>query len=218
MLKHTFQSAKSDGADATLIRPGNWNREHTWDGGADKGILSRDTAAADGASWMTVDSTLQITGASGSRVLGAIGFPAGTVVAYGAAAAPSGWLLCDGAAVSRATYATLFGVIGTTFGVGDGATTFNVPNLKGRVPVGLDAGQTEFDALAEAGGAKTHTLTEAEMPAHSHTIAYSDQAVALTGGNTPLESGGSTPTSTVGGGEAHNNLQPYLVLNYLIKT
>lgn len=218
MLKHTFQSAKSDGADATLIRPGNWNREHTWDGGADKGILSRDTGAADGASWITVDGTLQITGPSGSRVLGALQPPPGVVAAYGAAAAPSGWLLCDGAAVSRATYAALFAVVGTTFGVGDGATTFNLPNLKGRVPVGLDAGQVEFDVLAKTGGAKTHTLTVAEMPAHTHTVPLQLNAVASTGGNIVAQTGAGVVTGSEGGGGAHQNLQPYLVLNYIIKT
>lgn len=94
--------------------------------------------------------------------------PTGAITAYAGTTAPAGWLLCDGAAVSRTTYATLFGVIGTTFGVGDNVTTFNVPNLKGRVIVGRDAGQTEFDVLGETGGAKAHTLTQSEMPSHTH--------------------------------------------------
>jgi len=88
---------------------------------------------------------------------------------YGAAVAPTGFLICDGAAVSRVTYSVLFSVIGTTYGAGNGSTTFNLPNLKGKVPVGLDAAQTEFDALGEAGGEKTHTLTTAELAAHGHT-------------------------------------------------
>lgn len=95
--------------------------------------------------------------------------PTGVINAYAGSIAPSGWLLCDGAAVSRATYADLFALIGTTYGAGDGTSTFNVPNLKGRVAVGRDATQTEFDVLGETGGAKTHTLTSAEMPSHSHT-------------------------------------------------
>jgi hypothetical protein len=74
----------------------------------------------------------------------------------------------DGAAVSRTTYSDLFALIGTTYGAGNGSTTFNVPNLKGRVPVGLDGSQTEFDALGEAGGEKAHVLTIGEMPAHTH--------------------------------------------------
>jgi len=95
--------------------------------------------------------------------------PTGAINAYAGSIAPSGWLLCDGAAVSRATYADLFALIGTTYGAGDGTSTFNVPNLKGRVAVGRDATQTEFDVLGETGGAKTHTLTTGEMPSHSHT-------------------------------------------------
>lgn len=94
--------------------------------------------------------------------------PVGAIQAYVGTTAPTGWLLCDGSDVSRATYADLFDLIGTTFGAGDGTTTFGLPNLKGRVPVGLDSAQTEFDALGETGGAKTHTLTTAELPSHSH--------------------------------------------------
>ena len=85
--------------------------------------------------------------------------------------APSGWFVCDGSAISRTTYSDLFAVIGTIYGVGDGSTTFNVPNLKGRAIVGRDASQTEFDVLGETGGEKTHVLTESEMPSHRHGIA-----------------------------------------------
>lgn len=88
------------------------------------------------------------------------------------ASAPAGWLLCDGSAVSRATYAALsalFEAEGFKYGNGNGTTTFNVPNMKGRAPVGLDSGQTEFDTLGETGGAKTHQLTSSEMPSHTHT-------------------------------------------------
>lgn len=83
---------------------------------------------------------------------------------------PPGWLLCDGSAVSRTQYAALFAAIGTTYGVGDGNATFNLPNLKGKVIVGQDAAQTEFDGLGESGGFKTHTLVAGEMPIHNHGI------------------------------------------------
>lgn len=100
--------------------------------------------------------------------------PTGTLIQFAGTTAPAGWLFADGSAISRSTYATLFGVIGTTYGVGDGVNTFNLPNMKGRVPVGRDAAQAEFDALGETGGAKTHTLGVSETPSHQHNVtAYS---------------------------------------------
>jgi microcystin-dependent protein len=92
----------------------------------------------------------------------------GIVNMYAGAVAPAGWLLCDGTAISRTTYAALFAVIGTTYGAGDGSTTFNVPNLKGRVGVGVDTAQTEFAARGQTGGEKAHTLSITEMPSHTH--------------------------------------------------
>ncbi len=152
--------------------------------------------------------------------------PAGVITQFGGSTAPTGWVLCDGTAYSRTvTYNNLFTAVGTTYGGGDGSTTFNVPNLKGRVPVGRDASQSEFDTLAETGGAKTHTLTAAEIPGHTHqvTIMGSDLSygtAALQGSNggtqqtiNAAEGGGSNPA----GGGAHNNLQPYIVVNYIIK-
>lgn len=94
--------------------------------------------------------------------------PSGVVTAFAGTAAPDGWLLCDGSAVSRTTYSALFAAIGTAYGPGDGANTFNLPNLRGRVPVGLDAGQSDFSNVGKTGGAKTHTLSHAEMPSHTH--------------------------------------------------
>src|SRR5690606_20957810 len=93
-----------------------------------------------------------------------------------AAAAPDGYLICDGSAISRTTYAAIFTVLGTTYGTGDGSSTFNLPNLKGRVPVGLDSSQTEFDALAETGGANTHTLTIAQLPSLTHYLVWASPA------------------------------------------
>lgn len=188
--------------------------------------------------------------------------PVGTVSQTARATAPTGYLICDGSAVSRTTYSDLFAAIGTAYGVGDNSTTFNIPNLKGKVPVGRDSSQTEFDTLGETGGAKTHQLTEAELPSHTHSMAHthtfsgttsSDGAHAhntwnlytVAGGGGAIMTGapadgrgnatdvqgthshsysgttsGSSATNTgsTGSGSAHNNLQPYVVLNYIIKT
>jgi microcystin-dependent protein len=99
--------------------------------------------------------------------------PVGTVISTALSATVSGWLLCDGSNVSRTTYAGLFAAIGTTYGSGDGSTTFAVPNLKGKIPVGRDAAQIEFDVLGEIGGEKTHTHTNptsGSSGAHTHSI------------------------------------------------
>lgn len=98
--------------------------------------------------------------------------PAGVITQYGAASAPTGWVLCQGQALSRTNplYSRLFSAISTTYGAGDGTTTYNVPNLQGRIPVGRDASQIEFDALAETGGAKTSTLSTANLPSHQHGV------------------------------------------------
>lgn len=98
--------------------------------------------------------------------------PVGTVISTALSATISGWLLCDGAAVSRTTYAGLFAAIGTTYGAGDGSTTFAVPNLAGRVPVGKAASGT-FVTLGSTGGAETHLHTNSSTDttgAHVHSI------------------------------------------------
>jgi microcystin-dependent protein len=142
---------------------------------------------------------------------------AGEITMWPGATAPEGWMLCDGAAVSRTSYHELFAVIGTTYGAGDGSTTFNLPNLKGRVPVGRDAAQTEFDALGESGGAKTHTLTTAEIPSHSHGLTQTYVTAGGVGVAAITYTATSSNTGPSGGGGAHNNLQPYLTLNYIIR-
>lgn len=150
--------------------------------------------------------------------------PAGITAPFAGSTAPSGWLLCDGSAVSRSTYARLYAVINTSYGTGDGTTTFNLPNLKGRVAVGRDSVQTEFDTIGETGGAKTHTLTTAEMPVHSHVvmpnmgIGTSGAGHGFVDSNTARSTAGAGwSTQTAGSGGAHNNLQPYIVTNYIIK-
>jgi microcystin-dependent protein len=109
--------------------------------------------------------------------------PVGAVIDYAGAAAPSGWLLCFGQAISRSTYSALFDVIGETYGVGDGSTTFNVPDLRGRVVAGQDdmggssanrltdqSGGLNGDTLGATGGSETHTLTSGQLASHTHSF------------------------------------------------
>lgn len=179
--------------------------------------------------------------------------PAGSIIQWSTNTAPTNWLICDGSAVSRNTFSSLFAAIGTQYGAGNGTTTFNLPDLRGRVAVGLDSTQTEFDTLGESGGAKTHTLTASEMPSHTHTGTTStdgshthgqygrwssfsahnhyqgptgaaessnpDQGVSSNMGSTYAAGAHSHTftTAAAGSGAAHNNLQPYEVLHYIIK-
>ncbi len=145
--------------------------------------------------------------------------PAGMIVPFAGDTAPTGWLICDGSAVSEATYADLFAVIAYVYG-DPGSGNFNLPNLKGKIPVGLNAAESEFDALGETGGAKTHTLITDEMPAHTHKVNKAGEAGSQCLGNAYRIADGTPdqyPSNSAGGGGAHNNLQPYIVLNYIIK-
>lgn len=108
-------------------------------------------------------------------------FNSGMLIPYAGATAPTGWLLCYGQAISRTTYADLFAVVGTTYGNGDGSTTFNLPDLRGRVVAGKDnmggssanrlTSALNGDSLGASGGAEEHTLSTAQMPAHRHFVA-----------------------------------------------
>lgn len=139
--------------------------------------------------------------------------PIGTVL-YGAySAAPDGFLLCDGASYLQSEYEDLYAIIGTTWG-GD-ATHFSVPDLRDRVAVG----KSSTIALGATGGAKTHTLTIAEMPSHRHDFKGVTQAGASGVEIAPWSYTGGTNVSVVqpnGGGEAHNNMQPYAGLTPII--
>lgn len=183
--------------------------------------------------------------------------PSGVIWPYGGSSAPTGFLLCNGSAVSRTTYADLFAAIGTTYGTGDGSTTFNLPNANGRTPIGAGnytdpVSGSVTRSMGGTGGAEKHQITAAEMASHNHgggshthtTIADASasggtaptasnyvarrrsdgdaQDYILLGSGTAatlgLTSSSGTTISSVGSDTAHNNMQPYFVTNYIIKT
>jgi hypothetical protein len=153
----------------------------------------------------------------------------GTIQMWPTVTAPTGYLLCTGTAVSRSTYAALFAVIGTTFGVGDGSTTFNLPNYADRFPIGAGTA-----ALAATGGSKdavvvshTHTATSTDS-GHAHSMGGTFQAygspnisgvlTAISSQNTGTASANITTTvATAGVSGTNANLPPYLAINFIIK-
>ncbi|MCX6879881.1 MAG: tail fiber protein [Verrucomicrobia bacterium] len=168
--------------------------------------------------------------------------PTGTVLTFAGVNVPNGFLLCDGSSLSSLTYPELFTVLGSSWGIGDGTLDtqghtkdFRLPDLRGRMPAGRDGSQSEFNAIGKTGGAKTHTLVDAEIPSHyhfvlrnegsgaevsssnalaMHTTRGGDEAAYLSGIASPANAGRS---SSVGGGQPHNNLPPFGVVNYIIK-
>lgn len=136
---------------------------------------------------------------------------------------PDGFLLCDGKAYSRTEYVELFAAIGTYYGDGDGSTTFNVPNLQTRVPVGAGDGYE----LGSVGGEETHILTKNEMPNHQHNINYGGNSgtvefpaysAKITDYVQAAGNYNAATTTYEGGNQPHNNMQPYTVINYIIST
>lgn len=144
-------------------------------------------------------------------------------------AAPTGWLDCNGQLVSRVTYAALFTAIGVIYGAGDGSTTFNVPDIRGRTVVGGGAAGSGLTARAHAStfGAENHQLTSAEMPVHNHNITpnfgngthtHSGAAGTVAEGNVGSAAGSTFGLSNAGSGGVHNNMQPSIAFKMLIKT
>lgn len=137
----------------------------------------------------------------------------GEVRMWPTATAPSGWLLCQGQAISRTTYNALFDILSTAFGVGNGSTTFNIFDYRGAFPFGVGGSFS----LADTGGEATHTLTEAELPAHTHSYDAKND-LNSTAGSGIIIAAGTTQSGSAGGGGAHENLPPYLAIHYIVYT
>jgi len=178
----------------------------------------------------------------GQNITGIGGVSTGTIVPYGSASIPSGFLECDGSNVSRSTYSALFAIIGTTYGSGDGSSTFGLPDLADNVAVG----KSNNKALASTGGANTvqttgniagstanATLSESQLASHDHQFyfvnAFSGGGYAPTRDALQSQTFYNTNNAGSGGGHSHNMsanftgdstsvLQPYLAVVYIIKT
>ena len=147
--------------------------------------------------------------------------PPGSLIMFAGSVAPAGWLLCDGSLISRSTYAALFAVVGTTYGAGDGSTTFKLPDLRGRARLGAGQGDgLTARTLGAVGGEEGHANTADENGPHSHRL-FSKPS-RYNAGTAYGDFGGagvltSESTDTSGLGTLHNTMMPFAVLNFIIK-
>lgn len=166
--------------------------------------------------------------------------PPGTVTAWGGdvtktSTIPPGWLVCDGREVGRDVYPALFRAIGVSYGQGNGKSSFKLPDLRGRVPLGAGSGSGLTPRIVgQTTGEEAHTLNTNELPSHQHAVGLQNDGGVIPG-NLQLGSAGNTfgfhssgtvghgapddgLTGSTGAGGGHNNMQPSLVVSYLIKT
>ena len=156
----------------------------------------------------------------------------GEIIMFGGNFAPRGWSLCDGQLLPISQWSALFSILGTTYG-GDGRTTFGLPGMRGRVPVhaGNGPGLSNYN-LGARGGAETITLTTAQMPSHNHLerlggsgaspagsgslIGNITGATLLFNGTASVDTLASNAIANTGGGQPHENRQPYIAINFII--
>jgi len=175
---------------------------------------------------------------SGGNLTGIEGIPTATIVEWSDSSIPSGFLECDGSAVSRTTYSALFAIVGTTYGSGDGSSTFNLPDLQDNVIIG----KSNNKALGSTGGANATanagniagstanaTLSTGQLPSHSHPGKSPGPGFAGPTGSNLGTTGGNSGNAGGSGGHSHNMsatftgdstsvVQPYLTIIYIIKT
>ena len=146
--------------------------------------------------------------------------PTGSIIGFGSATPPTGWLACNGANVSRTTYSALFAVISTTFGVGDGTTTFTLPTSARRTMVGSGGTGTATlgNAIGNSGGEEAHAQIIAELAAHTHTYTAAQSANSPTSTTAFKATAVASTTGSTGSGTAFNVIQPSLIVTYIIKT
>ncbi|NJO58811.1 MAG: phage tail protein [Richelia sp. RM2_1_2] len=197
-------------------------------------------------------NVILLTIQGGSEGAGA-GNPIGTVATFAGSTPPANWLICDGSTVSRTEWLDLFNVIGVTYGAGNGSTTFNLPDARGRAIIGAGQGTGLSNrSLGTTGGTETQAITIDQLAAHTHTANHShtgttdsagahthtvplggpagasggDRVYPQTGSQNTGSSGAHTHTlsiasanvtsSSVGAGQPHNNMQPFITMNYII--